>query len=72
MGYDEETGEILGITKGLPSIGNPNVLVIPVEFTDCKAPSSMVEDLKTAFFGTSEQTGWKVYQVIIKNHLMAN
>lgn len=59
MGYDEETGEILGITKGLPSIGNPNVLVIPVEFTDCKAPSSMVEDLKTAFFGTSEQTGWE-------------
>lgn len=59
MGYDEETDQLLGITKGLPSIGDVNVLVIPIEFTDCKAPTSMVKDLETAFFGTAEQTGWE-------------
>lgn len=59
MGYDEYTGQTYGITKGLPSIGNPKVLVIPIEFTDCPASNSMVSDLETAFFGTSEQTGWE-------------
>ena len=49
-------------TRGLPSIGEPKVLVIPVEFTDYPAPSTMVEDLETAFFGTSSETGWESLQ----------
>lgn len=59
MGYDSETGITYGITKGLPSTGDVDVLVIPIEFTDCLAPKSMVKDLETAFFGTSEATGWE-------------
>ena len=55
MGYDAETGITYGISKGLPSTGEPKVLVIPVEFTDALAPSTMVEDLETTFFGTSEE-----------------
>lgn len=59
MGYDEETGETYGINKGLPSIGSPKVLVIPIAFTDCPAPSKMVSDLEKTFFGTSVETGWE-------------
>lgn len=62
MGYDEYTNTTYGITKGLPSVGNPKVLVIPIEFTDCKAPSTMVSDLEKAFFGTSDETGWESLQ----------
>lgn len=47
------------ITRGLPSLGNPKVLVIPVDFTDYGAEKDMKSDLQTAFFGTSEQTGWE-------------
>lgn len=59
MGYDEETGETYGVSKGLPSVGSPEVLVIPIAFTDALAPSTMVSDLEKAFFGTSEETGWE-------------
>ena len=59
MCYDSYTGETYGVTRGLPSIGNPKVLVIPVEFTDSKAPSNIVNTLEKAFFGTSEDTGWE-------------
>ena len=43
----------------MPSSGNARALVIPVEFTDYKAPSDMKERLNTAFFGESGQTGWE-------------
>lgn len=59
MGYDPETKETYGITLGLPSIGNPKVLVIPIEFTDYEAPKDIVSNLETAFFGKSEETGWE-------------
>lgn len=48
-----------GVTRGLPSIGSPKVLVIPVAFTDYKADASMKSTLEKAFFGTSEDTGWE-------------
>ena len=51
-----------GFTRGLPSVGEPKVLVIPVEFTDYPAPTGMVECLNKAFFGTSEDTGWESLQ----------
>lgn len=59
MGYDTQTGETYGISKGLPSIGSPEVLVIPIAFLDCPAPSNMVSNLEKVFFGTSEETGWE-------------
>lgn len=51
-----------GFTRGLPSVGEPKVLVIPVEFTDYPAPTGMVESLNKAFFGKSEDTGWESLQ----------
>ena len=51
-----------GLTRGLPSVGEPKVLVIPVEFTDYPAPTGMVESLNKAFFGRSEDTGWESLQ----------
>ena len=48
-----------GVTRGLPSVGSPKVLVIPVAFTDYKADASMKSTLEKAFFGTSEDTGWE-------------
>lgn len=59
MGYDKDTKTTYGVNRGLPSIGSPKVLVIPVEFTDASAPANMVENIRTAFFGTSEETGWE-------------
>lgn len=47
------------VTRGLPSSGSPKVLVIPVDFVDYEADKDMKSDLQTAFFGTSEQTGWE-------------
>ena len=58
----EEVSRLYSVTKGLPSIGEPKVLIIPVEFTDYPAPESMKEDLEVAFFGTSAQTGWESLQ----------
>lgn len=43
----------------MPANGNARALVIPVEFTDYKAPSGIKEKLNTAFFGASGQTGWE-------------
>ena len=59
MGYDKDTKTTYGVNRGLPSIGSPKVLVIPVEFTDASAPTNMVETIRTAFFGTSAETGWE-------------
>ena len=47
----------------LPSIGEPKVLVIPVWFTDSSDyisnKDNVLEDIKTAYFGSSEETGWE-------------
>lgn len=59
MGYDKETNTTYGVTIGLPSIGNPKVLVIPVEFTDYPADKTMKSSLEKALFGASEDTGWE-------------
>lgn len=48
-----------GITRGMPSIGDVKILVIPVDFTDYKASVSMQTDLEKALFGTSYDTGWE-------------
>ncbi len=55
----KEKAKSFDLTGGLPSIGEPKVLVIPVEFTDCPATDTIKKDLEIAFFGTSMQTGWE-------------
>lgn len=43
----------------LPSVGSPNVLVIPVNLDNSKATSATLSDIEAAFCGTSEETGWE-------------
>lgn len=47
------------ITRGLPSIGDVEVLVIPVLFKGENIPSNYKENIETAFFGSSSDTGWE-------------
>lgn len=54
-----ENGEVYGVSRGLPSIGSPQILVIPISFTDYPAPNTIQKDLEKAFFGTSNDTGWE-------------
>lgn len=58
----EYDGEVIGLTSGLPNVGEPKILVIPVTFTDYEAPEGITERLEKAFFGTSEDTGWESLQ----------
>lgn len=62
MSYDPSTGITYGVNLGLPSIGEPKVLVIPIEFTNKLASKDMVPNLNKAFFGTSMDTGWESLQ----------
>lgn len=62
--YVDEYLEATGMPR-LPSKGNSKILVVPVIFSDMKDLVSedeitqMREDLNTAFFGESEDTGWE-------------
>lgn len=62
MCYDSYTGETYGVTIGLPSVGTPKVLVIPIAFSDAPAPNNMKQQLEKAFFGSSTDTGWESLQ----------
>ncbi|MBE6933462.1 MAG: hypothetical protein E7462_00175 [Ruminococcaceae bacterium] len=46
-------------TKGLPSVGSPKLLVIPVNLDNSKKTSAALNDIKTAFTGTEQSTGWQ-------------
>lgn len=50
------------ITMGISSLGQSNVLIIPVEFSDDKFTQDELEKLEKAFFGTEEETGWESVQ----------
>ena len=62
--YVDEYLEATGMPR-LPSKGDSKILVVPVIFSDMKDLVSedeitqMREDLNTAFFGESEDTGWE-------------
>lgn len=49
------------LANGIPSVGNPKILVIPVEFKDTSLSSLGVSkaDIEKGFFGTSADTGWE-------------
>lgn len=48
------------LTKGcFPSIGNPKLLVIPVNLDSTEATDENLEDIKIAFGGTEEETGFE-------------
>ena len=54
------------VFKDLPSIGDVNLLVIPVRFKDStycddkhQGYDHMKEEIERAFFGESEETGWE-------------
>lgn len=44
---------------GLPSTGNVNALVVPVQFSGDTITQTQLADLNTAFNGTSTATGWE-------------
>lgn len=43
----------------MQSIGNPHLLVIPVAFQDTSFSGSEIADLRKAYFGEAEETGWE-------------
>lgn len=49
------------LANGIPSVGSPKVLVIPVEFSDTTLSSVGVtrSNIEKGFFGTSSDTGWE-------------
>ena len=55
----QEYGDRKGLSYGMPSTGNSKALVIPVEFTDYRAPVNMKQNLEKAFFGDENDTGWE-------------
>ncbi len=46
------------IVTGIPSEGNVNALVIPIQFTNDKFTSQELTDIDRAFNGTRNDTGW--------------
>lgn len=48
------------LTQGcFPSIGKPKILVIPINLEPTKATKENLKDIKTAFCGTEEETGFE-------------
>ena len=58
-GGDEDPEYFEELYQGIPTTGNVNVLVIPVEFKDDTFTSAELENLEIAFNGTETQTGWQ-------------
>ncbi len=58
----KDVSKSLGLTTGLPSTGNPKMLVLPIAFTNYTAPYQMVSNLEKVLFGTKEQTGYHSLQ----------
>ena len=45
--------------NAFPSTGTPKMLVVPVDLDSTKATDKALNDIKLAFGGTSEETGWE-------------
>lgn len=50
------------ITSGITPVGEQNVLIIPINFTDYYFSNDDLMRLDLSFFGTSEETGWESVQ----------
>ena len=65
-----------GVNVGMPSVGDVNILVIPVSFTNQEIPANYKETLEKGFNGTSEETGWhslkSYYETVSYNKLHLN
>lgn len=48
--------------RAFPSIGNPKMLVIPVNLNSAEATPKNLREIRTAFVGTEESTGWESVQ----------
>ena len=46
-------------TEALPSVGNVNVLVVPVNFMSKNKTQTIWNEINTCFNGTESQTGWE-------------
>ena len=44
--------------NGLPSIGSPKVLVVPINLDSSNATDKVLADIEIAFNGTQSETGW--------------
>lgn len=61
--YDSRLGVDGPLTEeAFPSIGNPKMLVIPVNLKDSEKTPKNLKEIKTAFTGTSDATGWESVQ----------
>lgn len=49
------------LANGIPSLGTPKILVVPVEFSDytLKEVGVTTSDIEKGFFGTEKDTGWE-------------
>ena len=62
--YSDVVGNYYAKKSCIPSIGSPNILVLPICFSDSNTflPSdklnTLKNDLNTVFFGTSSDAGW--------------
>ena len=56
-----ETNESIKIIDqyAMPTIGDVRVLVIPIDLSDNPATEEMRSNIKKAFFGTEDDTGWE-------------
>lgn len=61
--YSDYTYNSVYNQSSCPSVGEPNILVIPIWFTDSSAfikkKDQVREDIETAYFGSAEETGWE-------------
>lgn len=77
--YDDYHENNVWETDNAPSIGNANLLVIPVWFSDSSkyitstsAKEQVRNDIDKAFFGTSEETGWHSVATFYEGESMGN
>ncbi len=48
--------------EAFPSVGRPKMLVIPVNLNDSQKTDKNLQEIKTAFTGTAQETGWESVQ----------
>jgi len=61
--YHDVKSNYVNLNRALPSIGSPKLLILPIYFSDSSNfvtnKQNVLDDIRTAFFGTSEETGYE-------------